>query len=126
MGGTSIHPAVSRRRLGCSGFASRSVLKRASTVVALTACTVLTSVSGPIVAPGTAQAAPKVYTIMPLGDSITRGGGQTVGEYIGYRGPLQAYLKALPASPYRLHQAFVCQYNFTGGKKVCATRTVNG
>lgn len=39
-----------------------------------------------------AAAAPGVYRIMPLGDSITRGNGQTKHEYIGYRGRLQRYL----------------------------------
>ena len=44
-----------------------------------------------------AAAAPetgKVWRVMPLGDSITRGGGQVPGQYIGYRAVLQANLKA--------------------------------
>jgi lysophospholipase L1-like esterase len=47
----------------------------------------------------------KVWKIMPLGDSITRGGGQVPGQYIGYRAALQAHLRA-GATGFR--------YNFVG------------
>ncbi len=52
-----------------------------------------------------APATSEVWRIMPLGDSITRGGGQVPGQYIGYRAGLQASLKA-GATGFR--------YNFVG------------
>lgn len=78
---------------------------RLAAVAVLSACTALVGVSGPVTGPAAAHATPKVVRIMPLGDSITRGGGQELGQYIGYRGKLQAYLKA-GATGFR--------YNFVG------------
>jgi hypothetical protein len=50
----------------------------------------------------------KTYRIMPLGDSITRGGGQVRGQYRGYRLDLQKQLKA-GATGFR--------YDFVGSMK---------
>ena len=50
------------------------------------------AVAGKVASPS--AAATKVYRIMPLGDSITRGGGEVRGTYLGYRTVLQADLKA--------------------------------
>jgi hypothetical protein len=49
-------------------------------------------VAGPSTAAAAAPAGPAVHRVMPLGDSITRGSGQTKHEYLGYRGPLQENL----------------------------------
>jgi lysophospholipase L1-like esterase len=72
------------------------MLKRALGAVALSASMILTSFAVPVTAtPAMATTSgDKVYRIMPVGDSITRGGGQVKGKYVGYRAALQANLKA--------------------------------
>jgi len=77
------------------------VLKHTLSLIALAAA-LLGSAPAPAAA---ATGANRVYRIMPLGDSITRGGGQTQGQYVGYRGGLQAHLQA-GAKGFR--------YNFVG------------
>jgi hypothetical protein len=71
-----------------------------SASLALTGC-----FAAPAAAPAAAATGPQVYRIMPLGDSITRGGGQLPGRYVGYRAALQAHLKE-GATGFR--------YNFVG------------
>jgi lysophospholipase L1-like esterase len=74
------------------------MLKRVLSAAALSASVLLTgSFAVPSATPA-AVAAPafdssKVYRIMPLGDSITRGGGQVKGQYLGYRAALQRHLR---------------------------------
>jgi lysophospholipase L1-like esterase len=67
------------------------MLERALTAVLMSALMILTG--SLVVAPPAAEAAAKTYRIMPLGDSITRGGGQVNGRYVGYRLALQKQLK---------------------------------
>jgi lysophospholipase L1-like esterase len=86
------------------------MLTRAVRAVVLSASLMLSGVLAvPAATPVPATAATtetgKVWKIMPLGDSITRGGGQVKGQYIGYRAVLQAHLKA-GATGFR--------YNFVG------------
>jgi lysophospholipase L1-like esterase len=72
------------------------MLKRVLSAAALaTSLIVNGSFTMPAAGPA-AVAAPApsaVYRIMPLGDSITRGGGQVEGQYIGYRKALQQHLR---------------------------------
>jgi len=84
------------------------MLKRVFSAAALSASVLLTgSFAVPVVAPAAvaAPASSKVHRIMPLGDSITRGGGQVPFKYIGYRAALQKHLRA-GATGFR--------YNFVG------------
>jgi hypothetical protein len=84
------------------------MFKRVLSAAALSASVLLTgSFAVPAAAPAAvaAPASSKVYRIMPLGDSITRGGGQLKGQYIGYRAALQKNLRA-GATGFR--------YNFVG------------
>jgi len=84
------------------------MIARALRTAVLSASLVLAGCfAAPAAGPAAAGAVtgPQVYRIMPLGDSITRGGGQLPGQYIGYRAVLQAHLKA-GATGFR--------YNFVG------------
>jgi lysophospholipase L1-like esterase len=86
------------------------MLARTVRAVVLSASLMLSgSFAVPAVTSTPAAAAPtqssKIWKIMPLGDSITRGGGQVPGQYVGYRAVLQANLKA-GATGFR--------YNFVG------------
>lgn len=69
--------------------------KRALTALALSALMLTGSLAVATAAPAaTAPRVTKTYRIMPLGDSITRGGGQVKGQYRGYRLALQKQLAA--------------------------------
>jgi lysophospholipase L1-like esterase len=93
------------------------MLKRVLSAAALAASVIVTgSFAVPVAAPAAAAssaspaavaspASSMVYRIMPLGDSITRGGGQVKGQYIGYRRALQQHLRT-GATGFR--------YNFVG------------
>ena len=72
------------------------MLKRALGAAVMSASMILTSFAVPLTATPAmaAGASDEVVRIMPMGDSITRGGGQTKAEYIGYRAGLQRYLNA--------------------------------
>jgi lysophospholipase L1-like esterase len=85
------------------------MLKRTLSAVALSASLLVSgSFTVPAAAPAVAAtSSSKVYKIMPLGDSITRGGGQVREQYIGYRAALQAHLKA---------GATGFKYNFVGSR----------
>jgi len=60
----------------------------------LSASLILSGAFAVVAEPAVAAEPVKVWKVMPLGDSITRGGGQVPGQYIGYRAALQADLRA--------------------------------
>ena len=69
------------------------MLKRALSAAVLSATLIATGTFGAAPAVAAATTATTAVKIMPLGDSITRGGGQVAGQYIGYRAVLQAHLR---------------------------------
>ena len=70
------------------------MLKRALGAAVLSATLIATGLLPGVAPAATAAAATKVHRIMPLGDSITRGGGQVANRYVGYRAALQAHLRS--------------------------------
>ena len=74
-------------------------MPRVLKAVVLSALTIVTG-SLAVVSPAVAVAAPvppvlaRALRIMPVGDSITRGGGQVAGQYLGYRLALQKQLRS--------------------------------